>query len=178
MKNPKNAGKEPSRRRQVLAAARDAFLQFGFAKTSMDDIARRAGVSRALVYKTFKNKEEILSGMFEQLFEGRYESVEKVLAGRGSKREKLLRVCDVLCVEPYAEVMGTPMAPELNDACARIDPEGHERRARLRSQHTESLLGSKEIADVFTLAIDGLARDTPTAQVLKRRIRVLVGQFA
>lgn len=178
MANPKTVKREPSRRRQILAAARDAFLQFGFAKTSMDDIARRAGVSRALVYKNFKNKEEILGAMFEQLFEGRYEMVEKVLAGRGTKREKLLRVCDILCVEPYAEVMGTPMAPELNEACVRIDPEGHARRARMRSKHTEALLGSKEIADVFTLAIEGLAEDTPTADVLKRRIRVLVERFA
>jgi AcrR family transcriptional regulator len=174
----KKAQRESPRRRQILAAARDAFLQFGFAKTSIDDIARRAGISRALVYRTFRNKEALLQGVFDQLFEGRYEKVEKVLAGRGAKREKLLQVCEILCVEPFAEVMSTPMAPELNAACARIDPQGHERRARLRSKHTEALLGSKELADVFTMAIEGLASDTPDEETLRRRIAVLVERFA
>ncbi len=161
-----------------MVAAQSAFLQFGFAKTSIEDIAGRAGLSRTLVYRAFRNKEEILCAMFERLFEGRYEHVERVLRGPGRRRAKLLRICDILCVEPYAEVMGTPMAPELNEACARLDPEGHAKRARLRAKYTEDLLGGRETAQVFTLALEGLAEDTPTAEVLRKRIAVLARRFA
>ncbi len=35
----------------VLQAARWCFLNFGFAKTSLDDIGKRAGISRTLLYR-------------------------------------------------------------------------------------------------------------------------------
>ena len=48
-----------ARRRQLLDAAVEAFLRFGFKKTSMDDVARAAGVSRQALYLHFANKEAL-----------------------------------------------------------------------------------------------------------------------
>ena len=45
------------RRTAILAAALKCFLQFGYAKTSMDDVAKEANLSRPLIYLKFKNKE-------------------------------------------------------------------------------------------------------------------------
>ncbi len=47
------------RRRQLLDAAVEAFLRFGFKKASMDDVARAAGVSRQALYLHFANKEAL-----------------------------------------------------------------------------------------------------------------------
>lgn len=41
-----------TRRCGVLNAARLCFLNFGFQKSSLDDIAKRAGISRTLLYRT------------------------------------------------------------------------------------------------------------------------------
>ena len=49
-----------STRRQVLAAARELFVARGFAATTIDDIARAAGVSRPTVFASAGNKSEIL----------------------------------------------------------------------------------------------------------------------
>ncbi|MGH9813031.1 MAG: TetR family transcriptional regulator [Candidatus Acidiferrales bacterium] len=38
-----------ARRARILTAARWCFLNFGFAKTAFEDIARRAGLSRTLL---------------------------------------------------------------------------------------------------------------------------------
>lgn len=54
------AGSKPA---QVLAAARAEFLRHGFAATSMDTIARVAGVSKATVYAHFGSKEELFAAM-------------------------------------------------------------------------------------------------------------------
>ena len=53
-----------ARKVEIILAARWCFLNFGFAKTSIDDIAKRANLSRTLVYKSFKNKEEIFKAVF------------------------------------------------------------------------------------------------------------------
>ncbi|MDH6258379.1 TetR/AcrR family transcriptional regulator [Bradyrhizobium sp. BR13661] len=58
-----DAGK-PSRakakHRQILDAARELFLGLGFDTTSMDAIARQAGVSKATLYVHFDDKDDLL----------------------------------------------------------------------------------------------------------------------
>lgn len=53
-------------RRAIVRAARACFLSNGVAKTTFDDIAARAGVSRATVYLYFSSKEHLLLGMLEE----------------------------------------------------------------------------------------------------------------
>lgn len=47
------------RRVKIIAAARDAFLESGFSGTKTREIARRAGITEAFLYKHFRSKEEI-----------------------------------------------------------------------------------------------------------------------
>jgi len=47
------------RRETLLNAAQDVFFQKGFERTSMDDIANKAGFSRPLLYVYFKDKKDI-----------------------------------------------------------------------------------------------------------------------
>jgi AcrR family transcriptional regulator len=61
---------DEKRRTQILEAALYCFLTFDFGKTSMDDIANRAGVSRPLIYLKFKNKDELFAGVFDYLTAG------------------------------------------------------------------------------------------------------------
>ncbi len=44
------------RRNRILHSARWCFLNFGFAKTSLEDIAKRANISRTQLYRIFKDK--------------------------------------------------------------------------------------------------------------------------
>lgn len=47
------------RREQILAAATKAFARTGFAATSLDDVAREAGISRMIVYRHFDSKRDL-----------------------------------------------------------------------------------------------------------------------
>jgi TetR/AcrR family transcriptional regulator, mexJK operon transcriptional repressor len=49
------------KRRTILDAAAAAFLDNGYARTSMDEIAALAGVSKPTVYKHFASKERLFS---------------------------------------------------------------------------------------------------------------------
>lgn len=52
---PRSAGKSAA----ILDAAGDLFLEHGFERTSMDEVARIAGVSKQTVYAHFLNKEQL-----------------------------------------------------------------------------------------------------------------------
>lgn len=50
----------------VLQAAERAFLQSGFANTSMDAVAELAGVSKRTVYSNFGNKQELFAAVIRK----------------------------------------------------------------------------------------------------------------
>ena len=63
------SGQRPGRPRDpevdsaVLASAREVFLERGVEATSIEAVARRAGVSRLTVYRRYRNKQELLVAM-------------------------------------------------------------------------------------------------------------------
>ena len=67
-------GRTARKRRAILAAATEVFLQHGYLCASMDEVAARAAVSKQTVYKQFGDKErlfaEIVLGTTAQLVDG------------------------------------------------------------------------------------------------------------
>ena len=51
------------RRQQILDAAMLCFAKRGFHQTSMHDISAEAGISVGLIYRYFKNKEEVIAAL-------------------------------------------------------------------------------------------------------------------
>lgn len=54
------------RREAIVDVARRAFLEFGYAGTSMNCIAGRVGGSKATLYNYFESKEELLAAVIEE----------------------------------------------------------------------------------------------------------------
>lgn len=169
---------DEKRRRQILQAALHCFLTFGFAKTSMDDIAKRAGVSRPLIYLKFKNKDELFAGVFDYLTEGRFERAMTAISGASSPRERLLAAFEIMLVEPWSEIIGHPMSADFYEICSVRLPQVTAAYARNAVKCAESVLASREVAEVFFLATEGLHSDLPSEKVLRKRLQVLVDQFA
>lgn len=48
----------------ILHAGSECFARYGFDKTTLDDIGRRAGLNKASLYYYFNNKEEIFAAVF------------------------------------------------------------------------------------------------------------------
>ena len=97
------------RRAKILTAARWCFLNFGFAKTAFEDIAKRANLSRTLLYRIFKDKEEIYQAVFVDWLVSRRPAAKLAAKGPASPYERLLSVCRLMALEPWAEMVGTPM---------------------------------------------------------------------
>jgi AcrR family transcriptional regulator len=60
---------ESEKRAQILTLAKKKFERFGFNKTTVDEIAKDASISKRTLYQEFENKEKILEEllMFEAL---------------------------------------------------------------------------------------------------------------
>ena len=52
------------KRAQILTLAKKKFERFGFNKTTVDEIARDASISKRTLYQEFENKEKILEELF------------------------------------------------------------------------------------------------------------------
>lgn len=64
MTKPRRRRREKEvRAENILEAAEQVFFEKGFAKTSMDEIARKAEASRALLYVYYKDKAAIMRGI-------------------------------------------------------------------------------------------------------------------
>jgi len=166
------------RRARILTAARWCFLNFGFAKTAFEDIAKRANLSRTLLYRIFKNKEEIYQAVFVDWLVSRHPAAKQAAKGSGTRYERLLRVCRLLALEPWAEMLGTPMGREFLEVCERIDPENEALYRKVAHECVAAILGDKASAEVFLLALDGLFADQPSMELLEQRTRLLAARFA
>ncbi len=74
-----------AKRRNILDAATTQFSQYGFRKTSMEDIAGEAGISRPSLYSYFENKEDVFRGVSQQLSEDAFRNAEVALTGNRGK---------------------------------------------------------------------------------------------
>ncbi len=60
---PACCGPDPDKRAQILAGAREVFLERGFDGASMGDIAKAARVSKGTLYVYFQNKEDLFGAL-------------------------------------------------------------------------------------------------------------------
>jgi len=67
------------RPRQILNAALEIFGERGLAAARLDDIAKRAGLSKGTIYLYFPNKEELFREMVRQLIVSQIEATEREL---------------------------------------------------------------------------------------------------
>jgi AcrR family transcriptional regulator len=89
------AGEESARRRQLLDAALGVFLKFGFRKTSMDEVARAASVSRQGLYLHFSRKEELFRAVVQHALDEAFRAAgERLADGSLSVRERLAGAFD------------------------------------------------------------------------------------
>lgn len=77
------------RREEILTAARSAFVKYGIAKITLEDIANECGLKKTALYYYFKNKDEILAEMITYAILEMQEVVKTRVAKAETAKEKL-----------------------------------------------------------------------------------------
>src|ERR1700675_4781376 len=84
-----------ARQAALLDAAVGVFARFGYRKTSMDEVARAAGVSRQGLYLQFANKEELFRKAVEQSLNSQLNAAIAALSRReDGLARRLIAACD------------------------------------------------------------------------------------
>lgn len=178
MRTARTEDQTAARRAQVLTEARWCFLNFGFGKTSFDDIARRADLSRTLLYRLFKDKEDIYRAVFADWLLSRRPAAIEAVNGPGSRFDRLARLCELMGLEPWTEMVSAPMGDEFFDICERIDPTSEALYRKVMFDCVDAVLDDALSSEVFLLAFDGLFGDRPSVRALEKRTKVLCARFA
>ncbi len=84
--------KSPKEERAVEGAA-EVFTRYGYARTTMADIAAKAGMSRPALYLLFADKDAVFARVIEQMDDRKLREIGAALAGLGTLEEKLLHAC-------------------------------------------------------------------------------------
>lgn len=77
------------RRQALLGAALDEFFEKGFTATRMDDIARRAKLSKGTLYLYFDSKEAMFRSLIESFALPNLAKIEQITTSAGSLRDAL-----------------------------------------------------------------------------------------
>lgn len=81
-----------SKREAILTAAQALFLEAGYAATSMDAVAARAGVSKATIYAHFAGKEDLFGALIAGRCDACFGHLEAPDLGGRSVREALVEL--------------------------------------------------------------------------------------
>ena len=90
MARPKGTDK----RRRILEAAVHVFARKGYFAARVSDIARKAGVADGTIYLYFRNKEDVLVRLFDQVMSEHVEEARAAVRALPSAAERLLAIAE------------------------------------------------------------------------------------
>ena len=181
------------RRDAILEAAYKAFALYGYRRTSMEEIARGTGLSRASLYLHFANKEEIFRGLVERVHTSALDAAERALEGDvplASRLEDALvakvgRLLDVVSESPHGE----EIVDESSRTCGDIVLASSERFQKMLAKAMSTAVRAGELrlvgtglsapaaAEMLRLSATGLKYGAGDGREYRKRVRRLVRVF-
>jgi AcrR family transcriptional regulator len=83
-------------REQIVAAAEEHFSRYGYEKTTVSDLAKSIGFSKAYIYKFFDSKQAIGEAICAKTLSGIVATVEEAVTGATSPTDRFRRMFKVL----------------------------------------------------------------------------------
>jgi AcrR family transcriptional regulator len=178
-----------ARRDAILQSAAGVFLRYGYRKTSMDDLARAADLSRQGLYLHFANKEALFKEVVVQLIGQSRATMRSALARDALPIEERLLVAFMalksqgdgseMPQEHLAELFATatqlvgPVLDELEQAMV-ADLSRVLQASGVAAGWKEAGLGAKDLALHLTAASHGIKHQAKSTAEYRERMRVAI----
>lgn len=89
-----NKNNASDKRHRILRAATQAFSEKGYADVTIAEIARKADVANGTIYGYFKNKEDVLLSISEELFKSNLDQLKQTFGGNAPVKKLWLFIRD------------------------------------------------------------------------------------
>ena len=134
-----------AKRNAILSAAMEVFAAYGLRKTTVGDVIRTAGVSRATVYKHFADKDEIFDAVVEREMREMLAEDRRAMAGEATTRDRLRAV-----ISTHAELIRKKvnLLRVTKERYAEIVPHAREQMQKMTAEATALF------ADILQLGVD------------------------
>jgi AcrR family transcriptional regulator len=103
------------KRARILEAAMRLVLAYGFSRTTMDDIARAAEMSRPALYLLFRNKTEIYRAIAGRFLDQSASRAEAILRRDGALSDRLMSMIEDCLIGMMRQIAESPHGAELLD---------------------------------------------------------------
>jgi AcrR family transcriptional regulator len=124
------------KRQRILEAARRRFRYYGVRKTTMNEIARDAGVAVGTLYLYFKDKDDLLVACTDEYVIRHRRQADAILASDASAADKLRRyVLDRFRASQATRAGGYRHASELEREVLRVRPERRLEEGRMMAEN-------------------------------------------
>lgn len=187
------APRAEAKREAILAASITLFGRYGYRRTSMEEIAREAGIAKGTVYLYFATKEALFRALSQQTLDRALADAGRAAAAPGTLVERLYGVLEAKYGYFHGVVHSSPHAGELIDSKNRLSADVFARGDRAYLRLLARLLAAAERSGALDLARLGASAESlaalladaahgiasgserpPTAAALKRGLRTLV----
>ncbi len=172
------------KQQRIIDAALSKFSAYGFARTSMADIASAAGMSRPALYQHYANKEEIFRAMLQSILERAVTDALTALATNTPLADQLDGFAQRWAGDMTESFSATEHGADLVEAKAgHAKPVVDAANKRLHdglSTHLDAVANGRggELAELLILSSVGLKYDEPSMSNLRRRLTSLAHAVA
>ena len=138
-----------ARLERVLDAAYQCFTRHGVRKTTMDDIAAAAGMSRPALYQYVRNKEDAFRRLAARIFDRALARAREAAAGEGTLTQRLDRILAVKLAVTQRLFRDSPHASELLGENSRVSADlDRAFTADMTDLLTSTIIGAAAEADL------------------------------
>lgn len=106
-----------TRRHHVVTAATNVFSRYGYTRTTMNDIAKAAGLTRPTLYQSYPDKEAVFRAVIDEMATQLFATIQEGLTKYQGLAERLRFACETWGAAGFALVQANPDAKDMFDLC-------------------------------------------------------------
>ena len=183
------SGQEDARQGRVLEAALGAFLRYGFRKTSMEEVARAAQLSRQGLYLHFPTKEDLFRAALKHALDTGFAAATNALLDDAELEPRLVAAIDAwvgrfvgldaACVADLYEAsatLGGPLLAEYEAAFVAALSKAL-RGAGLVAAYKSASVNARQLAETLNATVRGLKHSVTSREEFMEQLTVAVRVF-
>ena len=176
--------KHPNKEAIAIQSATDVFSRFGFARTTMGDIAAKAGMSRPALYLLFPDKQTAFDRAIEEMDRQKLSEIAEALPKVKGLEAKLLHAClawglhgvELAAVHPDSADLFDLRFPAVRRVYANFQKLIEELIAG--AARPRSATDVSEMARVLVYGMRGLREAASSAEDMRQMVALHVKTFA